>query len=173
MWICVGPRDPPTKPSRGWVRVVVRKPRLVLRSLGRHEIKSRRNKGPVLPGVSRRAPPFCSLPTPRLPGIRTGALVGTRNTDKCARSHLSTLQKGHGQVGSGWIFGVAQQGQGRAAGGAHGAPNGQSGNSRFYSLHRRKTFFPRTNAKKKKKKSTKTPPKKHNITKKGGGEHPP
>ena len=30
MWICVRPRDPPTKPSRGWVRVVVRKPRLVL-----------------------------------------------------------------------------------------------------------------------------------------------
>ena len=30
MWICAGPRDPPTKPSRGWVRVVVRKPRLVL-----------------------------------------------------------------------------------------------------------------------------------------------
>ena len=30
MWICVGPRDPSTKPSRGWLRVVVRKPRLVL-----------------------------------------------------------------------------------------------------------------------------------------------
>ena len=30
MWICVGPRDPATKPSRGWLRVVVRKPRLVL-----------------------------------------------------------------------------------------------------------------------------------------------
>ena len=29
MWICVGPRDPPTKPSRGWLWVVVRKPRLV------------------------------------------------------------------------------------------------------------------------------------------------
>ena len=34
MWVCVGPRDhardPPTKPSRGWVRVAVRKLRLVL-----------------------------------------------------------------------------------------------------------------------------------------------
>ena len=30
MWICVGPRDPSTKPSRGWLRVVVRKPRFVL-----------------------------------------------------------------------------------------------------------------------------------------------
>ena len=29
MWICVGPRDPLTKPSRGWLRVVVRKPRSV------------------------------------------------------------------------------------------------------------------------------------------------
>ena len=30
MMICVGPRDPSTKPNRGWLRVVVRKPRLVL-----------------------------------------------------------------------------------------------------------------------------------------------
>ena len=39
MWICVGPRDPATKPSRGWLWVVVRKPRLVL-----VEIVATRNK---------------------------------------------------------------------------------------------------------------------------------
>ena len=39
MWICVGPRDPSTKPSRGWLRVVVRKPRLVL-----FEYRATRNK---------------------------------------------------------------------------------------------------------------------------------
>ena len=39
MWICVGPRDPATKPSRGWLWVVVRKPRLVL-----VEIASARSK---------------------------------------------------------------------------------------------------------------------------------
>ena len=33
------PRDPPTKPSRGWLRVVVRKPRLVL-----FEYRATRNK---------------------------------------------------------------------------------------------------------------------------------
>ena len=30
MWICVGPRDPSTKPSRGWLRVGVSKPQLIL-----------------------------------------------------------------------------------------------------------------------------------------------
>ena len=30
MWICVGPRDPLAKPSRGWLWVVVRNPRLVV-----------------------------------------------------------------------------------------------------------------------------------------------
>ena len=30
MWICVGLRDPPTKPSRSWLRVVVSKPQLIL-----------------------------------------------------------------------------------------------------------------------------------------------
>ena len=38
MWICVGPRDPATKPSRGWLWVVVRNPRLIL-----VEIASARN----------------------------------------------------------------------------------------------------------------------------------
>ena len=44
MWICVGPRDPPTKPSRGWLRVVVRKPRLVL-----FEYRATRNKVTATP----------------------------------------------------------------------------------------------------------------------------
>ena len=39
MWICVGPRDRATKPSRGWLLVAVRKPRLVL-----VEIAAARNK---------------------------------------------------------------------------------------------------------------------------------
>ena len=30
MWICVGTRDPSTKPSRGWLRVGVSKPQLIL-----------------------------------------------------------------------------------------------------------------------------------------------
>ena len=56
MWICVGPRDPSTKPSRGWLRVVVRKPRL-----GLSEYRATRNKvtatprhqGPTAGGVGR------------------------------------------------------------------------------------------------------------------------
>ena len=40
MWICVGPRDPATKPSQeGWLWAVVRKPRLFL-----VEIAAARNK---------------------------------------------------------------------------------------------------------------------------------
>ena len=39
IWICAGPRDPPTKPSRGWLWVVVRKPRL-----GFAEIRATWNK---------------------------------------------------------------------------------------------------------------------------------
>ena len=30
MWICVGLRDPSTKPSRGWLRVGVSKPNFIL-----------------------------------------------------------------------------------------------------------------------------------------------
>ena len=30
MWICAGPRDPSTKPSRGWLRVGVSKPQFIL-----------------------------------------------------------------------------------------------------------------------------------------------
>ena len=41
-----------TKPSRGWLRVVVRKPRLVLFELARTEIKLRRKQGPTGGGVS-------------------------------------------------------------------------------------------------------------------------
>ena len=44
MWICVGPRDPDTKPSRGRLWVGVRKPRLVL--LG---FKATRNKVTATP----------------------------------------------------------------------------------------------------------------------------
>ena len=40
-----------TKPSRGWLRVVVRKPRLFCWSLGRYEIKLRRKQGPTGEGV--------------------------------------------------------------------------------------------------------------------------
>ena len=36
-----------TKPSRGWLRVVLRKPRFVLAQLGRHEIELRRKQGPT------------------------------------------------------------------------------------------------------------------------------
>ena len=52
MWICVGPRDPSTTPSRGWLRVVVRKsPVWFWWRLGRREIKLRRNQGPTAGGV--------------------------------------------------------------------------------------------------------------------------
>ena len=51
MWICVGPRDPSTKPSRDWLRVVVRKPRLDCCSLGQRKIKLRRHQGPTGGGV--------------------------------------------------------------------------------------------------------------------------
>ena len=52
MWICVGPRDPPTKTIRGWLWVVVRKPRLFLPKLGRRGIKLRRKQGPTAGGVA-------------------------------------------------------------------------------------------------------------------------
>ena len=39
------------------------------------------------------APHFCSLPTPRLPGIRTGARVETRNTHKRALAHINSSKK--------------------------------------------------------------------------------
>ena len=62
-----------------------------------------------------------------MPGIRSGARVGTRNTHKRALAPLNSqlFKKGHGQVGTGWLLGVAQ-GQGRA-GSAHGVPNGTAG----------------------------------------------
>ena len=44
MWICVGPRDPDTKPSRGRLWVGVRKPRLVLL-----DFKATRNKVTATP----------------------------------------------------------------------------------------------------------------------------
>ena len=44
MWICVGPRDPDTKPSRGRLWVGVRKPRLVL-----SEYRATRNKVTATP----------------------------------------------------------------------------------------------------------------------------
>ena len=44
----------------------------------------------VLPLV---APPFCSPPTPRLPGLRIGARVGTRNTHKRALAPLNSSKR--------------------------------------------------------------------------------
>ena len=62
------------------------------------------------------------------------ALESEPGTHTSALSRLSTLQKGHGQVGSGWLFGVAQ-GQGRA-GSAHGVPNGTAGFTSTNPVHR-------------------------------------
>ena len=76
MWICVRPRDPSTKPSRGWLRVVVKKPRLVLA-----EFSETRNKVTATPrsccfraagGVNRycfvRRAPLRDTPAVHSPG---------------------------------------------------------------------------------------------------------
>ena len=53
MWICVGPLDPATKPSGGWLWVVVRKPRLVLVEIAAARKKSYGETKGLLPGVLR------------------------------------------------------------------------------------------------------------------------
>ena len=50
MWICAGPRDPPNKPSRGWLRVGVSKPLFFGRGRGRTKLSYDENKG-LLAGV--------------------------------------------------------------------------------------------------------------------------
>ena len=62
MWTCVGPRDPPTKLSRGWLRVVVRKPRLVLL-----EFRATRNK------VTAKPRSYCRGCAPRRGVVHRGA----------------------------------------------------------------------------------------------------
>ena len=54
-WGCAGTRDRATKPSRGWLRVVVRKPRLVLAGFrsGDTELELRRKQGPTGGGCER------------------------------------------------------------------------------------------------------------------------
>ena len=57
MWICVGPRDPATKPSQeGWLWAVVRKPRLFL-----VEIAAARNKVGEIKGLRPEQPSFHRL----------------------------------------------------------------------------------------------------------------
>ena len=53
MWICVGPRDPDTKPSRGRLWVGVRKPRLVFAEIrgAWSELSYGDTKVLLLPGV--------------------------------------------------------------------------------------------------------------------------
>ena len=82
MWICVGPRDPSTKPSRGWLRVVIRKPRLVL-----SEYRATRNKVTATPrsywrGCKKMYLPLSVLkaaqwPLPREPqDLKSGVVDG-------------------------------------------------------------------------------------------------
>ena len=70
----------PTKPSRGWLRVVIRKPRLVFFSIiGRHETKLRRKQGPTGGGV----------PGPRATCMHVG--VGERANTRIRESGRTKL----------------------------------------------------------------------------------
>ena len=62
MWVFAGPRDPSTKPSRSWLRVVVRKPRLFFAEIRATWNKVTAKAGAYWRGCSGAAPGCWVLP---------------------------------------------------------------------------------------------------------------